>query len=217
MQEAVFIDEIKNRFRGYFPVVLDAETGGLNSQTDALLEITAITLKMNLDGELEINNTYVEHIEPFAGANIEQSALEINNIQPSNPFRMSAAKPEKEALTSLFKNLRQEQKLANCNRCIMVAHNAAFDQKFIDAAVARCKIKNSPFHLFSNIDTVSLGALAYGQTVLSRCCAAAGIEFKPNKAHSSRYDATVTAKLFCKIINDWQSAIGGSIYVNSEH
>ena len=200
MQEAIFIDEIKNRFRGYFPVVIDAETGGLNSETDALLEITAVTLRLNKEGELEINNTYVEHIEPFEGANIEQSALEINHIQPSNPFRMSAAKPEQEALSNLFKQLRKEQKLASCNRCIMVAHNSAFDQKFIDAAVKRCNIKNSPFHLFSTLDTVSLGALAYGQTVLSRCCKSAGIEFNTNKAHSSRYDATVTAKLFCKII-----------------
>ena len=54
MQEAVFIDEIKNRFRGYFPVVLDAETGGLNCQTDALLEITAITLKMPLCRKLSV-------------------------------------------------------------------------------------------------------------------------------------------------------------------
>ena len=216
MQEAIFIDQIKNRFRGYFPVVLDAETGGLNADTDALLEVTAITLKMNDEGNLEINNTYIEHIEPFKGANIEQSALEINRIQPSNPFRMSAAKPEKEALTNLFKSLRKEHKQSGCNRCIMVAHNAAFDQKFIDAAVKRCNIKNSPFHLFSTLDTVSLGALAYGQTVLSRCCKAAGIDFNDKKAHSSRYDATVTAKLFCKIINDWQIAIGGSIYVDTQ-
>ena len=30
---------IKNRFRGFLPVVVDVETGGFNAQTDALLEI----------------------------------------------------------------------------------------------------------------------------------------------------------------------------------
>ncbi|TGZ36975.1 ribonuclease T, partial [bacterium M00.F.Ca.ET.162.01.1.1] len=29
------------RFRGYLPVVVDVETGGFNSATDALLEIAA--------------------------------------------------------------------------------------------------------------------------------------------------------------------------------
>ena len=28
---------LKNRFRGYLPVIIDVETAGLNAQTDALL------------------------------------------------------------------------------------------------------------------------------------------------------------------------------------
>jgi len=31
----------KKRFRGYYPVVVDVETGGFNAETDALLEIAA--------------------------------------------------------------------------------------------------------------------------------------------------------------------------------
>ena len=46
---------LKNRFRGYLPVVIDVETGGLNAQTDALLEIAAITLKMDDNGYLHID------------------------------------------------------------------------------------------------------------------------------------------------------------------
>ncbi|MFT5101705.1 MAG: ribonuclease T, partial [Planctomycetaceae bacterium] len=33
---------IAHRFRGYLPVVVDLETGGFNSATDALLEFAAI-------------------------------------------------------------------------------------------------------------------------------------------------------------------------------
>lgn len=33
------------RFRGYYPVVIDVETGGFNAKTDAMLEIAAITVK----------------------------------------------------------------------------------------------------------------------------------------------------------------------------
>ena len=33
---------IANRFRGFLPVVVDVETGGFNSRTDALLENDAV-------------------------------------------------------------------------------------------------------------------------------------------------------------------------------
>ena len=35
---------ISRRFRGFLPVIVDVETGGLNPQTDALLEIAAVIL-----------------------------------------------------------------------------------------------------------------------------------------------------------------------------
>ena len=35
------------RFRGYFPVVVDVETAGFNAKTDALLEIAATTLHLD--------------------------------------------------------------------------------------------------------------------------------------------------------------------------
>ena len=40
------------RFRGFLPVVIDVETGGFNSQTDALLEIAAVLIEMRSDGTL---------------------------------------------------------------------------------------------------------------------------------------------------------------------
>ena len=35
-------NNIAERFRGFLPVVIDVETGGFNSRTDALLEIAAV-------------------------------------------------------------------------------------------------------------------------------------------------------------------------------
>jgi len=37
---------LATRFRGFLPVVIDVETGGFNSQTDALLEIAAVLIEM---------------------------------------------------------------------------------------------------------------------------------------------------------------------------
>ena len=36
-----------DRFRGFLPVVVDVETGGFNSKTDALLEIAAVLLEID--------------------------------------------------------------------------------------------------------------------------------------------------------------------------
>ena len=42
------------RFRGFFPVVIDVETAGFNKNTDALLEIAVTTLKMDEQGYFTI-------------------------------------------------------------------------------------------------------------------------------------------------------------------
>ncbi len=47
MSDNVQLSGLCDRFRGFYPVVIDAETAGFNAKTDALLEIAAITLKMD--------------------------------------------------------------------------------------------------------------------------------------------------------------------------
>jgi ribonuclease T len=96
-------------------------------------------------------------------------------------------------------------KASGCQRAILVAHNAAFDQQFLHAAVNRNQLKRDPFHPFSFIDTASLAAVAYGHTVLSEACARAEIAFDTSQAHSALYDAERTAELFCAIVNRWHS------------
>ena len=44
---------MSERFRGYYPVVVDVETAGFNSETDALLEIAAIALAFDDHGTLK--------------------------------------------------------------------------------------------------------------------------------------------------------------------
>lgn len=197
---------IAYRFRGYLPVVVDLETGGFNSQTDALLEIATVVLEMAEDGSLIKGEQTFFNVEPFEGANIEKSALEFTGIDPDNPLRMAV--PEKEALANTFKVIRSEVKRTGCNRAILVAHNASFDQGFINVASERCNIKRNPFHPFSSFDTATLCGLAFGQTVLSRACDAAGIDFNNEEAHSAQYDCDKTADLFCYIVNKWRE-LGG--------
>ena len=53
-------------------------------------------------------------------------------------------------------------------------------------------------------DTVSLGALAYGQTVLARIAERAGLGWDDGQAHRADYDALMTARAFCAIVNEWR-------------
>ncbi len=190
--------KIKERIRGYLPVVVDIETGGFNDKTDAMLEICAMAIGIDEAGIFYPKDICHFHIEPFKGANLEAAALKFNGIDVHNPLRMAVS--EKQALNKIFQAVREEIKIQECTRAILVGHNAFFDLGFLYAASNRTKLKN-PFHQFSTIDTVSLSALYYGETVLAKAMGVAGIEWDDGSAHSALYDTQKTAELFCKIFN----------------
>jgi ribonuclease T len=190
---------IAERFRGFLPVVVDVETGGFNAKTDALLEIAAVMLRFDEQGNLRRGSTVAFHVLPFAGANLDPAALQVTGIDPHHPLR--PAIPERDALQRVFREVRNEMKAANCNRAVLVGHNAHFDLGFLNEAVARCDVKRSPFHPFAIFDTASLAGVALGQTVLARAATAAGLLWDERAAHSAVYDAEITAELFCEIVN----------------
>ena len=192
---------LADRFRGFLPVVVDVETGGFNSERDALLEIAIAIIRMDANGLLYPEPVVSTHVEPFAGSNIEARSLEITRIDPTHPFR--AALAERAALDHIFQPIRKAVRETDCQRAILVGHNAAFDLGFLNAAIRRTNHKRSPFHPFSCFDTVTLAGLAYGQTVLSKALHAAGIEWDSNEAHSAVYDTERTALLFCQVLNRW--------------
>lgn len=198
-----------NRFRGFLPVVVDVETGGFNARTDALLEISAVMLRMTENAMLQRGETYTYHVKPFEGANIEPAALEVTGIDPHHPLR--PALPEREALRRLFREVRTEVKAQNCSRAVLVGHNSFFDLNFLNAAVERTEIKRNPFHPFTSFDTATLGGAALGQTVLARACEAIGLEWDAESAHSAHYDAELTADLFCTIVNRFKPIYDSSL------
>lgn len=211
---------LKSRFRQFLPVVVDVETAGFNAKTDALLEIACIPILMDEAGVFYLGESQNAHIEPFIGANLEPSALAFTGIDPNNPMRKAIAEDEKSALRRIFKALKDVRKEQNCRQCVLVGHNAHFDLAFLNAAVARTNSKNhNPFHQFSVFDTVTLSALAFGQTVLARACQAAGINFDGKDAHSALYDTQKTAELFCHILNHYPmlpNALNAAIDDNHE-
>jgi ribonuclease T len=204
---------IASRFRGFLPVVVDVETGGFNSATDALLEVAAFLIRQNDSGEIELGEHYRYLVKPFPGSRLEPASLQVTGIEPFHPLR--PAIDEEEALRRLFKEIRQEIKEQDCKRAILVGHNAFFDLQFINAAVERTKLKRNPFHPFSSFDTVTLAGVAYGQTVLARAVTAAGLSWEEDRAHSALYDAEMTARLFCMIVNKFRGIYEDSLPTES--
>lgn len=193
---------LDKRFRGYLPVVVDIETAGFNPKKNAVLEIAAVIVEFDSDGNLGITERHSTHVVPFKNSELDEAALKFNGIDPHHPFRMAIE--EHAALDLLFKPIRHAVKRNNCTRAILVGHNPAFDIAFLNAAITRTHIKRSPFHPFSTFDTATLGGLVYRQTVLAKIAQAAGIEWDNDKAHSALYDAEKTAELFCIIVNRWK-------------
>lgn len=193
---------MENRFRGFLPVAVDVETGGLHPETDALLEIAAVLFRMNAEGGLEPCEPLSLAVRPFEGARLDPASLKLIGIDPHDPQR--DAVPEREALEAVFQAVRRAVREHHCQRAVLLGHNAAFDLAVVNAASDRCRLKRNPFHPFSTLDTVSLGAVTYGHTVLSRIAQQAGLGWDDQQAHRARYDAYKTAEVFCAVVNRWQ-------------
>jgi ribonuclease T len=209
MSEAVTVPtpvrpRMSERFRGYLPVVVDVETGGFDWNRHALLEIAVQAIDLDENGRLVPGDLASAHLIPAPGTEIDPKSLQITGIDLDHPFRL--AKPEREALDHVFAAVRAAVRKHECQRAILVGHNAHFDLNFLNAAVARTQHKRNPFHPFSVFDTVTLAGVAYGQTVLARAAIAAGIPWNGEEAHSAVYDTERTAELFCKIVNAWPRA-----------
>ena len=186
------------RFRGYLPVVVDLETGGFDCAKHALLEIAALTLRF--DGErLVIDRRHRWEVAPHPNTEVDPASLRVTGIDLDDPARPAVA--EENAIRALFRTVRTDLKQKRCQRAIVTAHNAHFDHGFIHAVASRNGVRRSPFHPFSVMDTVGLAGVAFGHTVLREACARAGIPYSKERAHSAAYDAEVTAKLFCAVVN----------------
>lgn len=199
-------NKLKNRFRNFYPVIIDIETTGFNHKIHALLEIAVVTLTMDQKGWLKKSKTIHFHIKPFSGSLIDTSSLLLNKIYPFQPLRHAVY--EKEALNFIFDIIYKEMTFNLCRKSIIVAHNAHFDHNFLMAATKRCKINNHPFHPFVTFDTATLSGLAIGQTVLAKSCQKMGLSFSNQEAHAALYDTLKTANLFCTIVNQWKK-LGG--------
>ena len=190
---------IARRFRGFVPVVVDVETGGLDPQGHALLELAAVLLDVDEHGVLFPAEEIAVSVHPSKLTEVDPVSIKIHGIDPADPER--EAVEERAALQAFFQPIRRQVKALNARRAILVGHNAPFDLAVVKAACERTGYKRNPFHPFSTLDTVTAAAVAIGETVLARACTAAGFDWDNSQAHGALYDARKTAELFCHIVN----------------
>lgn len=190
------------RFHGYLSVVVDAETDGLNSATDALPEIVTTAAGMDGKGFLLPEHTYFFRIEPFESTNIESAALKLAGIKLGHPLRTVVQ--EEAVFIRTFRDTRKALKTNGCRRTILVGHNSSFGLGLLNATVVRTGIKCNLFHPSSSSGTATLADLVYSQTVLARVYQAADMGFDNRGVYSARYGTEKTAGPFCGIVNRWR-------------
>ena len=103
---------MRDRFRGFLPVIVDVETGGFNAATDALLEIAAVTIVADGSGKMSRGETWRYHVKPFPGANMEPASLAVNGIDPDHPLR-----PAIDARDAGRRGLRSDGAVARGTQC----------------------------------------------------------------------------------------------------
>lgn len=189
---------LNDRFRSFLPVVVDVETGGIDPVQHALLELAVVLLKWEND-RLSPDTIHTWNIEPHPATSVTEKSIELTQIDPADSERGSV--DEETALRESFRIIRKAVKNADCKRAVLTGHNAHFDHRFIVEAAARNKVGRNPFHPFTVLDTASLSAVALGHTVLNEAAKRIGMDFDKDAAHSASYDAEVTARVFCEIVN----------------
>ena len=189
---------LNDRFRAFLPVVVDVETGGVDPTQHALLELAVVLLKWE-DDRLSPDEIHTWNIEPHPATIVTEKSIELTQIDPDDSDRGSVE--EETALRESFRVIRRAVKDAECKRAVLTGHNAHFDHRFIVEAAARNNVGRNPFHPFTVLDTASLSAVALGHTVLHEAAKRIGMDFDTEAAHAASYDAEITARVFCEIVN----------------
>ena len=136
---------------------------------------------------------------PLPGTNMDPASLRFTGIDPYHPSRKAVRSGSAPGCSSgqLRKAVKHGGLQPRDRRSRTTPHSTISSSCRARIATTSSAIRSTRFH---SSTPASLAAVAYGQTVLSQACGRAGIAYDSNEAHSARYDAEVTAALFCAIV-----------------
>lgn len=169
-------------------VVFDTETTGLEpANGDEIVSIAGVRI---VNGRVLRGEIFNELVNP--GRRIPKLATQVHGI--SDPMVENA--PD---ICTILKKFKQF-----VGDAILVAHNAAFDMKFLTLKQETCGIK------FDNpvLDTVLLAAQVHGSSdslTLDALSERYGITLTKEERHTALGDSVATAEVFLRLVNQLKS------------
>ncbi len=171
-------------------IVWDTETTGFEPEAgDRIVEIGAI----ELIGHVPTGNTFHKYIDPQR--DMPQGAFEVHGL--STEFLRG--KPVFAEIGAAF--------LAFVGDAMMVAHNASFDMKFINAELRWAGLPTIPDE--RKIDTLAIAKRKFpgARLSLDALCARYGVDNSAREKHGALLDSEILAEVYLELIGGRQPGL----------
>lgn len=167
---------------------IDVETTGLDPKESSIVSIGAV--------DIETDDTFYEECQAWDGAYISKTALKINGFDESD-ITDETKVTEAQMIENFFDWLREKP--------MMIAHNAAFDRDFVQAAADRAGLKNPlgfrtiDIHAITQVEMLKVHATIPGVLGLNQCLKYFHMPAEPTP-HNALTGAKCNAAIFNQIV-----------------
>ena len=183
-------------------VCVDVETSGTDPEQHAIVSVGIAVVR---DGR--IAHEWESRVQLFPGAVVDEQAMQVHGI-PVEALEDAPTWPE------AFATLRE-----HAGDLPPVAHNAAFDQGFVAAALRRCGRDEDPWCTEEWTDTLALSRERFpqaGRHNLDALARRVGQEARvAGSAHEAGGDAALLAKVWLALGREADAARQGSLFDDS--
>jgi DNA polymerase-3 subunit epsilon len=185
-------------------IVWDTETTGFDPQGgDRLVEIGAV----ELDNHLPTGRVYHQYINPRR--DMPKSAFEVHGLS----IEFLSDKPIFESVGQNF--------LDFVGDAVLIAHNASFDMKFINAELQWAGMRQIP--MTQSKDTLEIARRRFpgAQNSLDALCRRFGIDNSSREKHGALLDSELLAEVYLELVGGRQpdfalSVVAGTTKVNEK-
>jgi len=175
--------------------VVDVETTGLHPTTDRVVEIAVV----HMDAAAQVTGRFCTLVDPQR----DVGPTRIHGLRASDLVGAPVFATVASAIWRLLSGR------------VLVAHNAAFDARFLDAEFGRCGVRLPPPPVMCTMTLSAYYLPASPARSLTACCNVAGIQIGAH--HSAFDDAMAAAQLLAlfrsshtRLPESWAAALAGA-------